>query len=722
MPVADERELGALTMKTRSPNVDGSYQTSSGEEVTLVTHLSDPPIWNVEKEFLDAARPTGSLNESSVNTPSPTDDNTDGLDAATIFRRPVFWRTPQYEYRAEQAVLLDFKPRLPPPNEMTAYLNAYFDQMNTYMPILHRPVFERQLRNADTMRDPHFIAVVLLLCAIGSNLLASTSQTTGGPSSVGWEYLDQVEPFFRVRTSSTPRLVDVQIFLFGAIFTGAANLGQPSTTWMLFGIGLRLAFQAGAHRQNAYSEHPNLIDELWKRTFWTMIILDRFMSSALGRPSAAPDEAFDITFPLQFDDESWDIDNLADKYPLKRGKLEGQPCAAGFLVFQIRLSLVLGTALRTVYSINRSRLLMGFIGPEWEQQVIVKLEGLLNDWVASLPDYLKWAPDGMDPRWLDRSAILHSMYHGIQIIVHNPFMRQSPQSSSERVSPSVKPGSSTSFPALLKICTAAAHACAHIMERQLQRGSTARFMPVQVPGAFNSALVLLVGLFKGQESLSNPQVTETLRAVRVCVDTLKRVQMTWRWAGGPIRLISTLTSGLPLPPSSLPEMEELPLPLHLHRLFDHNSSGKLSSLPGDSASAPFAAYLPQGPPTTNFMAPPVHPKPSVYAGSFTQLGSSAHGCVPGVTMSDASATFNMNQLQPGVQYLMSSGLFMGGLGVQNFGWPQGPRAAQTPAFYSDHGMDAGMGMGMDMGVNEAIFPQDFAYQTHMPQSASHTGM
>jgi len=36
----------------------------------------------------------------------------------------------------------------------------------------------------------------------------------------------------------------------------------------LINKGVRLCQDVGAHRNKAYSNTPNLVDELWKRAFW----------------------------------------------------------------------------------------------------------------------------------------------------------------------------------------------------------------------------------------------------------------------------------------------------------------------------------------------------------------------------------------------------------------------------------------------------------------------
>ena len=79
------------------------------------------------------------------------------------------------------------------------------------------------------------------------------------------------------------------------------------------GIGLRMAQEAGAHRMRGHESLNNAESESWRRVFWyihsshtigitdlvgrcsrCLVFLDRYISSALGRPCAINDEEYVI--------------------------------------------------------------------------------------------------------------------------------------------------------------------------------------------------------------------------------------------------------------------------------------------------------------------------------------------------------------------------------------------------------------------------------------------
>ncbi len=131
------------------------------------------------------------------------------------------------------------------------------------------------------------------------------------------------------------------------------------------------------------------------------------------------------------------------------------------------------------YSINKSKALLGFVGPQWEQHIVAELESALNKWIDSVPDHcmcrvlvcissadsfkpVRWDPNRESMLYLSQSAYLYAHYYQLQIAVHRPFI------------PSPRKPSPLSFPSLA-ICTNAARSCTHVLDVPFRRGSTVLF-------------------------------------------------------------------------------------------------------------------------------------------------------------------------------------------------------------------------------------------------------
>ncbi|KAH7103972.1 fungal-specific transcription factor domain-containing protein, partial [Auriculariales sp. MPI-PUGE-AT-0066] len=451
-------------------------------------------------------------------------------------KRSEYWRLPPHEFRGDSADARGFHPRLPPPDIQRMLFDAYFDKFNPQYPILHRGLFEQQLRDPAYGQDQHFLAIVLLVCALGESMLSPPDSRAAGTSKpTGWAHFEQVEPFLRVPTPGVPRLLDIQIWLLSAIFLSTTT-DPVAVPWVLIGMALRMLFYIGAHRAMSYKDKPNLIDELWKRTFWCTVVGDRFYSSALGRPSGTLEETFDVGFPLEVDDDLWDISNPSENYPLKRPQPDGEPCSISFFIQLTRLSGILATAMRTIYSSNRSRVLMGFIGIDWEQKVITKLDAALASWLQELPPHLCWHPHRNDLTWQNQSASLHTTFYRIQILIHNPFTRSLPRSSAgsppkgDNTTPVL---SSQAVARSLTTCTKAALSCSRVLATQIRSGSHLVVHPSQTEGAFASGLTLLLSLFGAKKSFAkdSPYVRKMTTALRACMDTIALIEKSWKAVG-----------------------------------------------------------------------------------------------------------------------------------------------------------------------------------------------
>ena len=178
--------------------------------------------------------------------------------------------------------------RYPPDDLLPKLIDNYFIYMNPFLPILHRPSFERAIASRQHYADAGFGSVVMLVCGIGARWSEDMRVRGEGlwRHSAGWKYFDQVEKHRR-SFIGPPRLYDLQIYAvwlsttstgfyltvrpivtaqLSAIFLQTSS--SPQSSWTLAGIGLRMAQDVGAHRRKVYNVATSVESELWKRAFW----------------------------------------------------------------------------------------------------------------------------------------------------------------------------------------------------------------------------------------------------------------------------------------------------------------------------------------------------------------------------------------------------------------------------------------------------------------------
>lgn len=83
---------------------------------------------------------------------------------------------------------------------MPSLIDAYFQHFNIFMPLLHRPTFEKSLAEGLHFKDSMFGATLLLVCAHGSRYSEDPrvlAEGSDNPRSAGWKWFEQVNVFRR---------------------------------------------------------------------------------------------------------------------------------------------------------------------------------------------------------------------------------------------------------------------------------------------------------------------------------------------------------------------------------------------------------------------------------------------------------------------------------------------------------------------------------------------
>ncbi|KAH9173662.1 fungal-specific transcription factor domain-containing protein [Lactarius sanguifluus] len=520
-------------------------------------------------------------------------------------RRPEFWARHTWERGAFHFDTPDYT--FPEPDLIDQLVDLYFSRINLFLPLLHRPTFERHLRDGLHFQDQAFASVLLCLCACASRYSDDPRVLLEGSTawhSSGWKWFSQVQ-MLRRSLMGPPVLYDVQMYTLACLFLQGCS--APQSCWTMIGVGIRLLQDVGRHRKRVYNKADLAEDEQWRRTFWVLVILDRLMSASLGRPCAIQEEDFDVDMPTEIDDEYWENEQdpeQAFKQP------PGKPSLLSYFVCFIKLNQILAVALRTIYSINKSKIFLGFVGPHWEQHIVAELDSALNEWIDTVPNHLKWDTTGQNFRelvWFLQSASLYSHYYHLQILVHRPFI------------PSPRKPSPLSFPSLA-ICTNAARSCAHVVDLQRRRAPQYPSSHSQIP-AFTAGIVLLLNIWGAKRTGGVSDPVKEMEDVHKCMAVLQVAEARWHAAGRLWDVLYELASvgDLPLPQLTQPSAKR-------ERDSDSPVSMQSSASASTSSRAPGPSKAPQqptqrvsvSPPTSSLGTPYVDPLYSHPSDAFAQ--------------------------------------------------------------------------------------------------------
>ncbi|KAF8315626.1 hypothetical protein DL93DRAFT_2057071 [Clavulina sp. PMI_390] len=396
-----------------------------------------------------------------------------------------------------------------PPEDLASMLfDMFFLHFTPFLPVLHRPTFEAQYRSGLHFKNTSFAKSVLLVCAIGSRYCEDPRVFIEaiGPQSAGWEYFTQVRDLGPPAYAS-PTLHDIHCYVMLSYFLQTTCAHHSS--WTIIETGIRVAQDMGIHRKKPGKGPISLQEEQQKRAFWFAILTFTYFS-AIGRPLACQDEDFDLDLPVEVDDEYWSSPSQEGAPIPTPRQPTGVPSKISSFVASLKLYQTMAFALRTVYSTDKSKILLGFGGEKWDQHFVSELDSRMNQWADTVPVHLKWDPNREDGVHFVQSANLHSSYYYLQIFIHRPFLYSS------------KEISSLSFPSL-SISTNAARSCSHVLDALQSRGH--RGHTPLLDSAINSGIVLLMTIWSARKTGVTVDYRRTMQDVDQCKHFLKECQV-----------------------------------------------------------------------------------------------------------------------------------------------------------------------------------------------------
>ncbi|KAF7347202.1 Fungal-trans domain-containing protein [Mycena venus] len=424
-------------------------------------------------------------------------------------QRPEFWSIKPWEKFAVESPQLVF----PEDDLLETLIKIYFDQVNPIINILHFLSFHQSILDGLHLHDPQFGALVLMVCALASRYSDDPRVFIEGDNSehsCGWKWYSQVRRL-RATFLPVPSLYQLQTICLSIPYPDSSS---PEESWILAGLGIRVAQGAGAHYRDGYRKMEPLTAELYRRAFWNLVVADTMISSFTGRPSITKPSELEVDLPVACDEEYWGIPNAAQP--------EGKPSNSAFMPVWLELMLIFGRIQRAVFSL-KMRL----------REEIVELDSALTKWITTIPEHLRWDPHQQNQTFLDQSAILYSTYYYAQLLIHRPFI---PAPGKE---PVANPTEFSSF----AVCANAARSCGHVLDVQARRGRSLLHILTPIAALFDSAVVLLVNVWAvvdGSRSQTPEDFARATADVQNCLRVLRLYEKRWRGAGRNCDILSAM--------------------------------------------------------------------------------------------------------------------------------------------------------------------------------------
>ncbi|GAV99360.1 hypothetical protein LENED_000811 [Lentinula edodes] len=488
-----EAAISAIRRWDISPESSSQQNAEDGEHIELADNIKSLQVDSREYRFFGKSSGAMLIKTAIDLKQEFTGRKTDMKPVVLGERRPEFWQPLPWEDNASDNSSLNYT--FPEADLLASLINAYFDNKS---------------------------CTTTTICSL--QLSCWSVRLDRGISMIEESYLTEFALGIRADGGISIKFNYFIVYVF--------NLLLLSFLTCCAAFGIRLAQDVGAHRRKP-TKPLTVENELWKRAFWVLVCMDRMFSTGLGRPCAIQDEDYDLDMPVECDDEYWEHPDPAMAFRQPPGK---PSTVSAFNTF-IRLNVLLSIALRTIYAINKSKILMGFGEVQWEQHIVAELDSALNRWVDSVPDHLRWDPNREDETFFSQSVMLYSHYYLVQILVHRPFI------------PSPKKPSPLSFPSLA-ICTNAARSASHIIDVQRKRQTSV--LPFSQITTFTAGIVLLLNIWGGKRSGLSTDPNKEMTDVYKCMQSLKCCEDKWHSCGRLWDILYELASvgELPLPNAS----------------------------------------------------------------------------------------------------------------------------------------------------------------------------
>ncbi|KAJ7865647.1 hypothetical protein B0H14DRAFT_2573833 [Mycena olivaceomarginata] len=410
------RPLHSMQEQDDSPRNASIFQTST-PETAAVSDTGEP---SDDQAFTgdDLAEHFGQFSFESMKIKHFGSASTFALANSIAIKEQSSWQTRANEFH----VFSGSKKRATNSGECTpdtSHFESPFDgAVGSGGPTLQRHEIRRNATigvgggGQSTLASKHFLfPYTVLTCASQYSDDPRVFVDGHTPLSAGWEFANEA---WRALKLSEPTIHEVQMYFMLTLYAKATS--TPQISWSYLGLGIRCLQQRAEFRRKSPGGKPGLEDELWKRVFWyrnlSFVIFDRMNCVFLGRPISLQPEDHDVDLPLEVDEEYWDRELTQ---PI------GKPSQLSFFTCHVRLSEIVADALRKLYGSKRSKKMMGYDGPEWEQRTVAKLDSAMNDFVDSIPPHLRWDPENPpEGVFFDQAATLQIAYNHILIVIHRP--------------------------------------------------------------------------------------------------------------------------------------------------------------------------------------------------------------------------------------------------------------------------------------------------------------
>lgn len=168
-------------------------------------------------------------------------------------------------------------------------IDAYFAGIHVFAPIIHEPSFRNKYLTSQSSQDRSWLALLNMVLALGS------VTSSAGNSDEDLQYFHLAQQYLSLESFGNGRLETLQaLVLMGGQYLHFRD--RPNMASAIVGACYRMASGLGLHLRTPEDSQAkiSLQEEVKRRNWWTIYVLDTWGSMTLGRPSVTPGTLIDL--------------------------------------------------------------------------------------------------------------------------------------------------------------------------------------------------------------------------------------------------------------------------------------------------------------------------------------------------------------------------------------------------------------------------------------------
>ncbi|EKG16043.1 Transcription factor fungi [Macrophomina phaseolina MS6] len=329
-------------------------------------------------------------------------------------------------------------------------MDIFFEEVHILYPMLHVPdvkAFYAQMWEDWFLLPPGpasyryrvRVAQVFLCLATGTCTGSTRVSVEDGKHAAGWSLyraaMEMIGDLFEICESDSPMealqtLALLVIYLFRL---DALERGEK-----VMSLAVSYAHQLGIHRQKVLDRMPFFDDEMYRRVWWCVYILDRRYALEAGRPFLTQDYNVDAPSPRNISDDWMELHKEDPRTSREMSEdiqhhlSCSQRTPIPYLFTMANYSRIVGKVWEALYGARETESVPGFFLNEY-------LETLLSKFESDLPPEFQYTANGTFetqfenmPWWqIKQKMLLRMRTASLRLLIRKPLLQQAPSAPTQ---------------------------------------------------------------------------------------------------------------------------------------------------------------------------------------------------------------------------------------------------------------------------------------------------